>query len=194
MSKMWAAYPGISALSLVGGVQWWGCFLKKKRFFQELRCSPGASLLISKSWVFKCLPVQAWRSLCTKTQGTLWSVTAILLKWAAFVVWQTWKVDSLNLFHGPLPFLWSVLGARGAVSATVSNLSVPVFPSAKTYLLAIMSSAHSTKLETNGNTEFVGQSKDKIPSLPLFSMVPNTSLYECDHFFWKHVKFPFFSP
>lgn len=111
--------------------------------------------------MFQCLPVQAWRSLCTKPQGTLWSVPVILLKWAAFVVWQTWKLDSLNLFHGPLPFLWSVLGARGAVSTTVSNLFVPVSPSAKTFLLAMMNSVHSSELGTNGNTEFVGQSKDK---------------------------------
>lgn len=53
MSKMWAASPGVSALSLVGGVQWWGSIqrIKKKILgsLQGLRRSPGASLLISKS-------------------------------------------------------------------------------------------------------------------------------------------------
>lgn len=65
---------------------------------------------------------------------------------------------------------------EGAVSATVSNLSVPVSPSAKPSLLAITSSAHSPEAETKGNTELFGQSKDKISSLHLFSMVRKTKL------------------
>lgn len=65
---------------------------------------------------------------------------------------------------------------EGAVSTTASNRSVPVSPSAKTYLLGRTSSAHSPDSETNGNTEIFGQSKDKISSLHLFSMVPKTRL------------------
>lgn len=61
-----------------------------------------------------------------------------------------------------------------AVSTTVSQLSVPVSPSAKTYLSDIMSSAPSPLSESNGNTEIFGQSKDKISSLHLFSTVPKT--------------------
>lgn len=30
----------------------------------------------------------------------------------AFIVWQIQKAECLNLLHGPLLFLWSVLGAR----------------------------------------------------------------------------------
>lgn len=65
---------------------------------------------------------------------------------------------------------------EGALSTTTSNLAVPVSPSAKTYLLAVMCSAHSPESETNGNTEIFGHSKDKISSLHLFSMVPKTRL------------------
>lgn len=72
---------------------------------------------------------------------------------------------------------------EGIVSTTVSNLSVPVSPSAKTYLLAVMNSAHSPESETNGNTEIFGQSKDKVCSLHLFSMVPKTRLEEYAYFF-----------
>lgn len=111
----------------------WSKPFQKTGSLQGLRCSPGASLPIAKSQVFQCLPVQAWRSLCTNTQGTLRSKTAILMKLTAFVVWQTWKVGSLNLFHGPLPF-HSCFGCQRGLFQQQSLIFLCQFPHLQKHL------------------------------------------------------------
>lgn len=137
---------------------------QKTGSLRGLKCSLGASLLIPKSQVFQCLPVQAWKSVYKHTGNPAVqdSDTDEISCLCSLANLESRESESLP-WATTLPMV--CFGCQRVLSQQQSLIFPCQFPHLQKHFLAVMSSAHSPESETNGNTEIFGQSKDKICSL-----------------------------